>query len=112
MSSAAMGRSRVGLGSLSESSERLAIRRPPRALDRLMSPFMVTGVVWLVERAGLWDGGGRLGRVDRWVGQGGGAVAGCWYRDWQPARCDSLELMRLWPGPAWMLPVTVTANRN
>lgn len=63
--------SRVGLGSLSESSERLAIRRPPRALDRLMSPFMVTGVVRLIERAGLWDGGGQLGRVDLWVVRAG-----------------------------------------
>lgn len=40
-------------GSLSESSERLAIRRPPRALERLKSPFMVIGVVCLIERAGL-----------------------------------------------------------
>lgn len=36
-----------------------------------MSPFMVTGVVWLIERAGLWDGGGQLGRVDRWVVRAG-----------------------------------------
>lgn len=43
-SSASWGWSRGELGSWSESSERLAIRRPPRALDKLMSPFMVMGL--------------------------------------------------------------------
>lgn len=36
-----------------------------------MSPFIVTGVDWLIKRAGLWDGGGQLGRVDRWVVRAG-----------------------------------------
>ena len=75
---------------MSESSERLAIRRPPRALDRLMSPFMVTGVDWRGLAWTGWSKGPGCGMVagnlavstDGSFGQGGGAVAGAGARDW------------------------------